>query len=116
MMASFIQEGGKSSSTTSSRGLKTLKLCRRPERVQNAMTVSFGDNPEGHMPARQSGRLIGCERETLARPCLNPFDGIDIGAATVRFHQHGAAGTLIRTRSRPLSIYFTFVPRQRHPL
>ena len=44
--------------------------------------------------------IIGCERETLARPCLNPSDGIEIGATTVRFHQRGAAGTLVRTQSR----------------
>jgi predicted TIM-barrel fold metal-dependent hydrolase len=30
--------------------------------------------------------VTGGERETLARPCLNPLNGIDIGPTTVQFH------------------------------
>ena len=44
-VASFIQEGGKSSSLTASNGLKILKLWRRSGAVQNETTVSRGGQP-----------------------------------------------------------------------
>lgn len=44
MRASRIHDGGKSSSTTSANGLKTLKECRVSD-DQNAITVSIGGQP-----------------------------------------------------------------------
>lgn len=44
MRASRIHDGGKSSSTTSDSGLKTLNECR-PSAVQNTITVSIGGQP-----------------------------------------------------------------------
>ncbi len=45
MIASFIQEGGKSSSVTATNRLKTLKLWRRSGAVQNVTTDSIGGQP-----------------------------------------------------------------------
>jgi hypothetical protein len=45
MMASFIHDGGRSSSVTAINGLNTLKLWRTRGAVQNVTTVSIGGHP-----------------------------------------------------------------------
>lgn len=96
MRASRIHDGGKSSSTTSDNGLKTLNECR-PSADQNAITVSIGGQPGS--PHATSATMMVHSGPSENRRRVQSFKRVPASAFSVR--RFGDFNIMAENRSKP---------------